>query len=201
MVLPEAILEERVIPVVRGLTADTAVSLAAALREGGLHVIEVTVEGARAIEAISSLNGSGSVVGAGTVTSIGLAAAATEAGAAFLVSPHSDPALNEWAASHGVPMIPGGLTPTEVFAAWRSGVSAVKVFPVSMGGPDLIRGLRGPFPDIPLIPTGGITALDAADYLAAGAVAVGVGGWLTGHSETAVVIERSRSLLDAIKLV
>ncbi|MDP9495596.1 MAG: bifunctional 4-hydroxy-2-oxoglutarate aldolase/2-dehydro-3-deoxy-phosphogluconate aldolase [Actinomycetota bacterium] len=200
-VLPEAILEERVIPVARGLSADTAVSLATALREGGLHVIEVTVEDANAIGAISSLTGSGSVVGAGTVTSIGLAAAAVDAGATFLVSPHSDPALNEWALSRGVPMIPGGLTPTEVLAAWRSGVVAVKVFPVSLGGPELIRGLRGPFPDIPLIPTGGITALDAADFLAAGAVAVGVGGWLTGHTDPALIVERAASLLEAIQLV
>lgn len=201
MVLPEAILEERVIPVARNLDAASAMSLAEALRKGGLHVIEVTVEGAAGMDAVSALVGSGSVVGAGTVTSIGVAAAAVEAGASFLVSPHSDPALIAWAVSRGVPMIPGGLTPTEIFTAWRSGVPAVKVFPVSMGGPELIRGLRGPFPDIPLIPTGGITVRDAADYIEAGAVAVGVGGWLTAQSDPAVATERAASLVAAIQLV
>jgi len=199
--LPTPILEGRVIPIARSLDAASAVTLAGALRAGGLSVIEVTVEGEDGIEAIRAIVGSGSIVGAGTVTSIGLAAAAVEAGAEFLVSPHSDPALNEWANTRGVPMIPGGLTPTEVFAAWKSGVPAVKVFPVAVGGPELIRGLRGPFPDIPLIPTGGITAADAGDYIAAGAVAVGVGGWLTGHSDPGVITERPASLLEAVLIV
>lgn len=132
--LPEAILEERVVPVARGMTPESAPGMAVALRQGGITVIEITVEGTDGIDAIGSLRGSELTTGAGTITSIGLAAAAVEAGASFLVSPHFDPELTGWALDRGVPMFPGAFTPTEVFAAWESGAPAVKVFPASVGG-------------------------------------------------------------------
>ncbi|MDP9145079.1 MAG: bifunctional 4-hydroxy-2-oxoglutarate aldolase/2-dehydro-3-deoxy-phosphogluconate aldolase [Actinomycetota bacterium] len=199
--LPAAILDERVIPVARGMTRESAPVLASALRQGGLTVIEITVEGTAGIDAISSLKGSELTIGAGTIMSIGLAVAAVEAGAGFLVSPHFDPDLTGWALDRGVPMLPGAFTPTEVFAAWESGAPAVKVFPASVGGPDLIRSIGAPFPEIGLIPTGGVTADNAAAYLAAGAIAVGVGGWLTGDPDISLVIERASRLVDAIQLV
>jgi len=199
--LPVAILEQRVIAVARGMTPESAPELVSALRSAGLTVIEVTVEGAGGIEAITSLRGSNLTVGAGSITSIGLAAAAVEAGAGFLVSPHFDPELTGWALDRGVPIIAGGFTPTEIFAAWESGAPAVKVFPASVGGPDLIKSIVAPFPDVGLVPTGGITADNAAGYLAAGAVALGVGGWLTGGSDSELVAERASLLVEALQLV
>ena len=96
-------------------------------------------------------------IGAGTVLSIEAAERAVDAGATFLVSPHVDPELIEWAADRGIPFIPGAFTPTEILAAWRAGAPAVKFFPASVAGPDFIRDFRGPFPHIPLLPTGGVT--------------------------------------------
>lgn len=200
-VIPQEILEQRVIPVARRLTAESAPALAGALARGGLTVLEVTVEGEGGIEAIASLRGSGLVVGAGTVTSMALAAASVEAGAKFLVSPHFDPTLVGWASGRGIPIFPGGLTPTEVASVWASGASAVKVFPASIGGPELIKALKAPFPEIILIPTGGITADNAAEYLSAGSVAVGIGAWLTGSPDPDVVSERAVLLAKSLQLV
>ncbi len=164
-------------------------------------MLEVTVEEEGGIAALASLDDSAMLLGAGTVTSIGQAAAAVDAGAAFLVSPHYDPSLTAWAASRGVPFIPGGLTPTEIHAAWASGAPAVKVFPASIGGPEGLAAIKGPFPDIDLIATGGIRARNARAYLDAGALGVGVGGWLTEHSDLDVVIERAGALVAAVKSV
>jgi 2-dehydro-3-deoxyphosphogluconate aldolase/(4S)-4-hydroxy-2-oxoglutarate aldolase len=96
-------------------------------------------------------------------------------------------------------MIPGAFTPTEVAVAWNAGAAAVKVFPASVGGPGLLKAIRGPFGDLPLVPTGGITASNAGAFLAAGAVAVGVGGWLTDHDDLAVVGERTRAIVAATR--
>jgi 2-dehydro-3-deoxyphosphogluconate aldolase/(4S)-4-hydroxy-2-oxoglutarate aldolase len=199
--LPSAIVEERVIPVARDMTPETAPGLAEALFRGGLTVLEITVEAQGGIDAVASLRGSGATVGAGTVTSIGQAAAAIEVGAVFLVCPHAGTDLIRWANDRGVPLIPGGLTPSEIFAAWASGAPAVKVFPASLGGPDLIAAIKAPLPQIELIPTGGVTADNAAAYLAAGSLAVGVGGWLTGGSDTGQVTERAIRLIESIRLV
>lgn len=192
--LPDAVQEEKIIPVVRGLNADNAQPLASALQDGGINTIEVTVEGEGGLAAISALAATRIAVGAGTVTSIVQAEAALGAGAGFLVSPNTDLELVEWSVSRGVPLIPGGFTPTEISRAWAQGVPAVKVFPASIGGPRLIKALLGPYPELLLIPTGGVNGSNVADYLAAGAVAVGVGEWLTGHDDLEIVSERSAEL-------
>ncbi len=152
--LPAVIREQRLIAVARGVTGDTAAVLAEALMDGGIGILEITVEEEAGMGALARLKGSDLLIGAGTVTAIGQAAAAIDAGASFLVSPHHDPSLSAWAANRGVPFIAGALTPTEIHAAWDSSVAAVKVFPASVGGPDLIRAVKAPFPDIDLIPTG-----------------------------------------------
>lgn len=199
--LPGPIREQRVIAIARGQTPGTVVSLAEALLRGGVGVLEVTVEDEGGIPAISELQGSGLVIGAGTVTSIAQATVSMEAGAGFLVSPHHDPALTEWAEHSGVPFIPGAFTATEVHSAWKAGASAVKIFPASIGGPGLIAALKGPLPHVDLIPTGGVDGDNAADYLKAGAMAVGVGGWLTGNRDTDLVAERATRLTEAINVV
>jgi 2-dehydro-3-deoxyphosphogluconate aldolase/(4S)-4-hydroxy-2-oxoglutarate aldolase len=121
------------------------------------------------------------------------------AGASFLVAPHLDLEVVGWAAGRGVPMLPGAATPTEVLAAWRGGAAAVKVFPASSLGPTFLREMRGPFPDIPLQPTGGITVENAGDFVRAGAIAVGMGSWLFAGGDAASVTERARQATDAVR--
>ena len=103
-----------------------------------------------------------------------------------------------WAAGRGIPAFPGCATPTEVLAAWRAGAAAIKVFPASVLGPAFVRELRGPFPDIPVVPTGGVTVETAPSFIAAGAVAVGMGGWLVGDGATAGVRERAGRIVAAV---
>ena len=130
--------------------------------------------------------------------SIDAARRAIDAGATFLVSPHLDPELVAWAAAHAIPALPGCATPTEALAAWRAGAAAVKLFPASVAGPAFVRELRGPFPDIPIVPTGGVTVDSATAFIAAGAVAVGMGGWLLGDGSPAGVRERAARVVSAV---
>lgn len=187
-------LSGRVVPVARGLDPTSAPALVSALLAGGLRIIEITVEAVGAIDAIAAVGGGEMTVGAGTIVTIDQASRAVDAGAEFLVTPHLDVALLEWADANGVVMIPGALTPTEIFTAWRYEPPAVKLFPAHVGGPEYLRSLLGPYPDLQLIPTGGVTGDNAHAFLEAGAVAVGVGDWLTSHSDLSVVTARARQL-------
>ena len=196
--LPASIVTHRVVAVARRLDATSAVRLADALLAGGVRVLEVTMEGGDGPAAIGAARARGLEVGAGTVLTVEEADAAVAAGATFLVSPHLDAGLVAWANARGVPFLPGAFTPTEVLAAHRAGAAAVKVFPASIGGPGHLAALRAPFPGIPLVPTGGVDATTVGAFLAAGALAVGVGGWLTGHDEPGVVTARAEALLAAI---
>jgi Entner-Doudoroff aldolase len=198
MRLPDSILTEKLIPIARGVFPDRAVLLATALLEGGSSVLEITLESGDGIASISALSGSGMTVGAGTVTTIEEAETAMEAGAHFLVSPHLDPYLVEWAIENDVPYLPGVFSPTEVAAVLSLGLETMKIFPASVGGPDLIRSMRGPFPQLEAIATGGIGVDNASEYLAAGAVAVGVGTWLTGPEDLALITERTKALFEVV---
>ena len=126
------------------------------------------------------------------------ASQALDAGARFLVMPHTDVGLVAWAAGRGVPVFPGAMTPSEIVAAWNAGAAGVKVFPAGSLGPGFIREVRGPLSRIPLIPTGGITAENVGAFIAAGAVAVGAGGWLTGSRDPATIRERAAALVAAV---
>lgn len=198
MKLAAAILNERIVPVARGLDATSAPLLTGALVSGGLHVIEITVESAGGIDAIAAVAGGETTVGAGTIVTIDQASRAIDAGAEFLVTPHLDLDLLEWARTNEVDMIPGALTPSEIFAAWQYQPPAVKLFPAHVGGPEYLPSLLGPYPDLALIPTGGVTGDNFRAFLEAGAVAVGVGGWLTSHSDLSVVAERARQLASQV---
>lgn len=198
--LPEVVVETRVIAVLRGLNPDRLDTVAQILREAGMGAIEVTMDSPEAARSIERLAHSGPSVGAGTVMSVAEAETAVAAGATFLVAPHTDQTVVRWAVERGIPMIPGALTPTEVMAAWDAGVAAVKVFPASVGGPAFLKALRGPLGGIPLIPTGGITAENAGAFLDSGAVAVGLGGWLTDHPDLEVVAERAASAIQACQI-
>lgn len=199
--LPAQILDERVIPVARGLDGHAAPRLAKALRQGGLSIIEVTVERESGFEALEALKGGTSLVGAGSVTTIEQARRAIDGGAEFVVSPHLDHDLIAWATDAAVSYLPGVFTPSEAAAAIAAGATAVKLFPASVGGPELVKALLGPFPDLVVVPTGGVDAGNASSFLQAGAAAIGVGGWLTSHSDPEKVTIRSRELVTAIGVV
>ena len=198
--IPDRLRRGGVVAIARRLAAATAPRVADALVAGGMHAFEITLNdpaesALRAIESVARRSPD-IAIGAGTVLSIDMAKRAIDVGATFLVMPHTDPELVAWAATRDIPALPGAATPTEVLAGWRAGAAAVKVFPASVLGPAFLRELRGPFPDIPLVPSGGVTADNAAGFVRAGAVAVGVGGWLIGDAEPSGVTVRARQLVD-----
>ncbi|HEV2990795.1 MAG TPA: bifunctional 4-hydroxy-2-oxoglutarate aldolase/2-dehydro-3-deoxy-phosphogluconate aldolase [Candidatus Angelobacter sp.] len=175
-----------IIPVIRASTAEKAFFAVDALRKGGISVVEVTltVPGAeRVIEALQKQFHSELLVGAGTVLNPESAKRCLEAGAQFIVAPGLNTSTITFVNSQNVLMIAGGLTPTEILAAWESGSDIVKVFPCNaVGGASYIKSLKGPFPQIPLIPTGGVNLQTAADFLRAGCEALGVGSELVPAS-------------------
>jgi 2-dehydro-3-deoxyphosphogluconate aldolase/(4S)-4-hydroxy-2-oxoglutarate aldolase len=180
--------------VLRCDSADVALRVADILIEAGLRAIEITMTVPNAIDAITALarragsSSSRPVIGAGTVIDADAARRAIDAGAQFIVSPGLVPEVIQVARGEdaGVAVLPGALTPTEILAAARAGGDLIKVFPVQqVGGPAYIRALRGPFPDIPLVPTGGVDLDNVADHFRAGATAVGVGSELVSRDALA----------------
>jgi 2-dehydro-3-deoxyphosphogluconate aldolase/(4S)-4-hydroxy-2-oxoglutarate aldolase len=204
--VPTGITDGGVVAIARRLSADDVPAIADALARGGILAFELTLNepedaALRALEAAAAhteRTGSGMAIGAGTVLSIDAAARAIDAGARFLVAPHLDVELVRWAGERGIPMLPGAATPTEVLTAWRAGAAAVKVFPASALGPQFLREMRGPFPEIPLQPTGGITVENAGDYIRAGAIAVGMGSWLFAGGTPASIEERASKATSAV---
>lgn len=171
-----------IIPVIRAESADAAIAVVGALVEAGLPVAEVTMTVPGAIEVIAAVVkrfGDKLLVGAGTVTDAETVKRASGAGAEFIVSPCLVRAVIEMAHREDLAVMPGGLTPTEIFEAHNAGADMVKVFPAqNVGGAAYLRALRGPFPDIPLVPTGGVTLDNLKQMFEAGAAAVGVGSEL-----------------------
>ncbi len=195
----------RVVAILRGRRAERLDDVIAVLVDAGIRSVEVTLNTPGALDAIRRAVRRYEpevAVGAGTVRTVGDLEAAVEAGAGFLVSPHTDPALGARARKLDVPYLPGALTPTEIVAAWAAGASAVKLFPARLGGPRYLRDLREPLHDIPIVPTGGVSAENVADWLAAGAVAVGVGGTLIGDAldggDLAAFAARATELVKAV---
>ncbi|HZU83389.1 MAG TPA: bifunctional 4-hydroxy-2-oxoglutarate aldolase/2-dehydro-3-deoxy-phosphogluconate aldolase [Polyangiaceae bacterium] len=200
--------EVGVIPVVRAPSAELAVRAAEALVAGGLTVVELTLTVPDAVAVIRSLCArfaGRAVVGAGTVLSAEHATASVEAGAAFVVSPGLVTDAIGAAHAMGAVAVPGALTPTEVMSAVRAGADMVKIFPCSaVGGPKYIRALRAPLPDVKLVPTGGVTLATAAEYIAAGAAALGVGSELVDLAALsaggdAVLAERASELAAVVR--
>lgn len=200
--IPEQIRDGRVIAIGRGLDPTTLPAVGEALLAGGVRAFEVTLNSPGAYEAIELLAthfpANDLLIGAGTVLSLEDAASAAAAGARFLVMPHTDLEIIAWAVQRGIPTFPGAFTPSEILGAWRAGAAAVKLFPASAVGPAFVRELRGPFPEIPLIPTGGVTLESASAYVGAGALAVGVGSWLTGQDGADGIRHRARLLSEVL---
>lgn len=177
-----------VISVIRAPSADAAIRACDALVEGGIRGLEITystpdVPGV--LEVLSGRYGSEVIVGAGTVTTAEHARLAADSGAQFLVAPGFSAPVAEAMAATGLTTMVGALTPTEVMLASDSAADIVKVFPASLGGPRYLGALRGPFPDVPLMPTGGVSVANLHEWFAAGAVAVGVGGELVSGADLA----------------
>jgi 2-dehydro-3-deoxyphosphogluconate aldolase / (4S)-4-hydroxy-2-oxoglutarate aldolase len=175
-----------IVPVIRASTAKKAFMAVEALCKGGIPVVEVTLTVPGAEEVIESLrkdSAAGLLVGAGTVTDVAGARRCLDAGAQFIVSPGLDLETAAFVISQRVLMIAGALTPSEILAARKAGADVVKIFPCSaVGGASYIKSLRGPFPKIPFIPTGGVNLKTAADFIHAGSEALGVGSELVPAS-------------------
>jgi 2-dehydro-3-deoxyphosphogluconate aldolase/(4S)-4-hydroxy-2-oxoglutarate aldolase len=171
-----------VVPVVRTPSAETAIRAVDALWKGGVACAEITmtVPGAlKAIEKVADELGDKILLGAGTVLDPETLRAAQLAGARFFVTPNLRVSCMEVAHRYSMPIMPGALTPTEVITAWESGADIVKVFPAgNVGGAKYIKALKGPFPQVEMIPTGGVSLETAADFLRAGSCAIAVGGEL-----------------------
>lgn len=184
--LQDAVAAVPVIAILRSTTADRFADVADTLVEAGVRAAEFSLTTPGALDAIRRYaaragHGRTLAIGAGTVLDPGQARAAVDAGAQFLISPVLWPETLAEAARLGVPMLPGASTPTEILTAWRSGAAMVKVFPAT-GGPAYLKAVREPLPDIPLVPTGGVTVADAPAFMRAGATALGMGGSLLGDA-------------------
>jgi 2-dehydro-3-deoxyphosphogluconate aldolase/(4S)-4-hydroxy-2-oxoglutarate aldolase len=164
--------------VLRGNDPDRVADAASVLIGAGIDVLEITFTVPRCADVIRQVKAKhpAAVVGAGTVTTDGELAAAVDADADFIVTPGATPHLLDSLARCGKPFLPGVLTPSEVMAARAAGAPAVKLFPGSLTGPPGIAALRGPFPDLLVVPTGGVSPTNVGEWLAAGAFAVGAGG-------------------------
>lgn len=176
--LPASVHDSGVIAVLRAADASHYLPVCEALVAGGITALELTLTTPGTIEHLDGLVNAlpGASIGVGTVTAAAEARAAIDAGASFLVSPLTDERIADAAVAASVPLAMGALSPTEVARAWKAGASAVKIFPASTVGADYLRQLRGPFPDLVAIPSGGVGVDDIAPWLGAGAAAVSVGG-------------------------
>lgn len=201
-------LEAGIVAVVRTNSAGSAIKSIEAIYRGGIIVAEVTmtVPGAlQALEKIADSLGDKIILGAGTVLDPETARACLLAGAQFFVTPALKLATIEMAHRYSKPIFPGALTPTEVLTAWEAGADVVKVFPCgNMGGPKYIKALKGPFPQIEMVPTGGVNLETAGEFLKAGACAVAVGGELIDAATIKagrydVFEERARQYVAAVK--
>ncbi len=192
--------------IIRVNQAEDLVHIAQALQEGGLDCVEITMTTPGALRAIEEATGrlDGVLMGAGTVLDAATARQAILAGAEFLVTPTVELDVIEMAHRYGVVVIAGAMTPTEILTAWEAGADMVKVFPANVLGPEYLKAVHGPLPQIPLVPTGGVTADNAGEFIRAGAAMVCAGGWLVDKKAVAeerydVLTERARQLVETVQ--
>ncbi|WP_420117008.1 bifunctional 4-hydroxy-2-oxoglutarate aldolase/2-dehydro-3-deoxy-phosphogluconate aldolase [Micromonospora sp.] len=175
-----------VVAVLRADAADRYAPVVRVLADSGICSIELTMSTPGTLDVLTDLRaqiaGSKADLGVGTVPDVATARQALDLGADFLVTPAVDTAIVEAAVDRGVPVYPGALTPTEVSTAWRAGATAVKLFPASTVGPSYLSHLRGPFPHIPILPSGGFGVAEIPVWMGAGAIAVSMGSSLLGDA-------------------
>ena len=201
--------EVGIIPVVRATTADEAMRAIDAIREGGISVLEITmtVPGAvGVIEQVAARFGNDALVGAGTVLDAETAKDCVSAGAQFIVSPALNLETIAYCNEQDVAVMPGALTPTEVVQAWKAGADFVKVFPAgAVGGASYLKALKAPLPQIELVPTGGVSLKTAADFIKAGAAALGVGADLVDikairEGQSGIITERAKQFVEIVRI-
>jgi 2-dehydro-3-deoxyphosphogluconate aldolase/(4S)-4-hydroxy-2-oxoglutarate aldolase len=199
------LLDTGTVAVMRAPHATAYAPVVEALVRGGVLSIELTLSTPGVFEELPLLQqrfGDTAEFGVGTVTTVDEAVRAIEAGAAYLVTPVTDTAIIAAAVQRGVAIYPGGLTPTELFNGWAAGATAVKVFPASVVGPGYVSMLRGPFPGIQVVPSGGVDIDEAAAWVKAGALAVSLGGPLLGDAfkggDLRRLTERATRLRDVV---
>jgi 2-dehydro-3-deoxyphosphogluconate aldolase/(4S)-4-hydroxy-2-oxoglutarate aldolase len=203
--LPAELTDTGVVAIIRAASTHSVEAAVGTLIDAGVTCVELTLTMPGAVKCIEKLATSfgAACIGAGTVLTTAQASRCIDAGAAFLVAPSVVPDVVALANAQGVPCLPGALTPSEIVAAWSSGAAAVKLFPASLGGVQYLRDVRAPLPDVPLIPTGGVGIADVAEYLRAGAVAVGLGSPLFRDAldggDLGALAHRTRELMDAVR--
>ena len=200
--------EVGLVPIVRVPTEEDAVRAAEAIAQGGIGIAEITmtVPGAlRVMEGVAARYGDKVLLGAGTILDPETCRAALLAGAEFIVTPSLDVRVIEMARRYGKPVFPGSLTPTEVVTAWQAGADMVKIFPCgAVGGPKYIKALKGPLPQIEMVPTGGVNLENAAEYIKAGAAAIAVGGELVDlralqEGRLDQIVETAKKFVQAVR--
>lgn len=202
----EEILRVGVVPVVRLDDLTAATEVARALAEGGIPVLEFTLTNPNAVEAVRAVRTKEPdiITGAGTVLDGESARLAVLAGAQYLVTPAVVPDVIAMGLRYSVPTFCGALTPTEVLAAWEAGAACVKIFPASAFGPEYIKALRGPLPHVRMMPSGGVSVDNAADFIRAGSVAVSAGGDLVSaeivkREQWDTITKRASAFLQAVR--
>ena len=193
-----------IIPVVRATTSDEAMRAIDAIREGGISVLEITMTVPNAfsvIEQVTTRFGSDALVGAGTVLDAEDAKSCIASGAQFIVSPALNLDTIAYCRELDVAVMPGALTPTEVVQAWNAGADFVKIFPAgAVGGPGYFKALKAPLPQIELVPTGGVSLKTAADFIKAGAAALGVGADLVDiKAQSSLITERAKQYVEIVR--
>lgn len=196
-----------IVPVVRATSAAEAIDAVEAIRAGGIPILEITLTVPGAVQIINELSrtiGDAAIIGAGTVLDADSAQACIDAGARFVVSPALDIPTIERCRQLDIPVFAGALTPTEILTAWKAGASAVKVFPANaVGGPTYLKSVKAPLPHIELLPTGGVSLQNAAEFIKAGALALGVGADLVDlaalrRGDAAAIVEKARQYVAAV---
>ena len=204
----DRIIEIGIVPVVRASSPGEARIAADAICKGGIPIVEITMTVPGALDVIRELaknDASDVLVGAGTVLNAEAARRCLDAGAQFLVSPGLNLQTVELAVREGKLIMAGALTPTEVITAWEAGADFVKVFPCGqVGGAKYIKALKGPLPQVPLVPTGGVNLNTAAEFIEAGAAALGIGGELVQadalkSNKPEIIVENARKFLAIVK--
>ena len=196
--------KQRLLAIVRGGHAESALATVLTLAREGVGLIEVSLTSDQALDVISRARaelGPETVLGAGTVLTVADVRDVVAAGAEFIVTPGMADAVPE-AVERGLPTLVGALTPSEVIGAWKAGAAAIKIFPASaLGGPDYLRALRAPFPEIPFVPVGGVDEESARRHLEYGAVGVGVGSPLVGDAADGGDLDALRARIRAFRAI
>lgn len=203
----DLIRETGVIAIMRAQSSDQLMAAADAIKAGGVRVIEVTMTTPGAMEVIEAATqryGDEVLFGAGSVLDAETARAAILAGAGFIVAPTLDVATIKLCNRYGVPVTPGIFTPTEALTAWEAGADMVKLFPASVGGPDMIKAILAPLPQLEIVPVGGVNLNTAAEFIRKGAAALGVGSSLVNQKlldagDMQELTRRATAFIDAVR--